>query len=234
MKQNYYFKTLFSVLKALKYSFVKKMYHLSYGMVYLPEGKMKSREGKIIDADNLFADIKEKARKEVLKRYKNIKDANKRAKKIALVAIKFQFLFINPSQDIHFDIEKSISFEGATGSYCQYAYARAKSILRKSKIKAKRKNVNFSQLKEKEEIVLIRKLLYFNREVEMALKTLNPSRIANYIYELSKEFNRFYNKYSVLDSQKELREARISLVFAVSKTFKKGLDILGIPVLEEM
>ncbi len=234
LEQNYYFKTLFSVLKALEYGFAYKMYHLSYGMVYLPEGKMKSREGKIIDADNLFIDIKERAKKEILKRYNNIKDLNERAEKIALGAIKFQFLFINPSQDIHFDMEKSVSFDGATGPYLQYSYARAKSILRKSKIKTEKKNINFSLLKEKEEVVLIRKLLYFNKETSTALENLNPSRIANYLYELSKEFNRFYNKYSVLDSQKKLREARISLVFAVSKTLKKGLDILGIPVLEEM
>lgn len=230
-EQDYYFKTLLSILNALNYPWAKDIYHLSYGMVNLPEGKMKSREGKIVDADNLLLEVKENARKEIVKRYGEIDDLEERVDKIALGAIKFQFLFVNHTQDIQFDPKKSISFDGATGPYCQYAYARARSIMRRG---GEIGEVDYSLLKEDEEIVLGRKILLFEREIDNSANNFNPSRIANYIYELSKEFNRFYNKHSVLESKEDIKKARIALVDAVSKTLKKGLHILGIPVLEEM
>ena len=235
LEQNYYFKTLFFVLKALKYSFADKMHHLSYGMVYLPEGKMKSREGKVIDADDLLIEIKNNAREEVLKRYGRVKDLEKRVEKIALGAIKFQFLFINPTQDIYFDPKESISFDGATGPYLQYSYARARSIIKKAEVKEIDidKKIDFSLISQ-EEVILLRKLLLFNKEIDNALQNFNPSRIANYLYELSKEFNRFYNKHSVIESEKEIKNLRINLVISFSKTLKKGLNILEIPTLEEM
>ncbi|MDD2913584.1 MAG: arginine--tRNA ligase [Candidatus Pacebacteria bacterium] len=234
MEQVYHFQCLFEILKVLKYKWVEKLYHLPYAMVFLPEGKMKSREGKVVDADNLLYEVKENAKKEIILRYGKIKDLEERALKIALGAIKFQLLFIHPCQDIYFDPEKSVSFEGATGPYCQYSYARAKSIIRKSGRKKIKKNVNFSVLKEEEEIVLVRKIICFDREIKIAMETFNPSKIANYLYELSKDLNRFYAKHSVLNSDKETEEARIALIFAVSLVLEKGFGILGIPLLEEM
>lgn len=226
-EQVYHFRCLFKILKVLGYDWAEKLSHLPYGMVNLPEGKMKSREGKVVDADNLLLEVKRNAEEEIEKRYGE--KFEERALKIALGAIKFQLLSVCPERDVCFEPEKSISFEGATGPYCQYAYARTRSILEKSE----EGNPDFSLLKE-EEIILARKLARFEDELKKSAKELNPSRIANYLYELSKEFNRFYAKYPVLTADGGLKFARISLVLAVSKTLKKSLDLLGIPALEKM
>jgi len=243
-EQEYHFKCLFDILKALDYSWAKGCYHLSYGMVYLPEGKMKSREGKIVDADNLIKKMEQLAKEEILKRNPenklSEKEINHRANKIGVGAIKFYLLRVNPSQDIYFNPEKSISFDGFTGPYCQYVYARAAGILSKAKelkIETEKvQGIDFSLLgSNKEELLLVQKLIQFPDEIRLATIEFNPSRLAKYVYETAKAFNQFYANWPVINTgNKELTKARLTLVKVTSVIFKKGLNLLGIESLEEM
>lgn len=238
-EQNYHFKVLFKLLHMLGFEWAKGCYHLSYGMVYLPEGKMKSREGKIVDADDLVAGMQELAAEEICKRDFDDKltdeEIQNRAAKIAIGAINFYLLRVGPRQDIHFDPEESISFDGSTGPYCQYAYARAASILRNATEGIDNTPVDYSLLGEPEELYLLQKLLQLPEEIESAVNGLNPSRIATYIHEVAKAFNQFYQKHSVLQAgNAELVNARMALVQATMIVLKKGLGLLGIEVLEEM
>ena len=239
-EQNYHFQVLFKLLEMLDYSWAKDCRHLSYGMVYLPEGKMKSREGKIVDADDLINQMEKLARKEIEKR--NIEkplsenEIQNRSLNIALSAIKFYLLRMGAEQDIHFNPQESLSFDGFTGPYCQYAYARAKSILRSAAAQAKTKSeVNYSLLGNEQELLLVQKLMAFPQVIETAAAGLNPSKIAIYVYDLAKAFNQFYQKCPVLNAEnKKLAEARLTLVLAVAMLIKQSLNLLGIETLEEM
>ncbi len=226
LEQTFYFKYLFYILKALGYKWADHCIHFSYNMVYLPEGKMKSREGKVVEVDDLIDQVQ----KLVQNNY-SVKDEEK-SLKIALAAIKFNLLLVQPKQDIRFDPEKSISLEGKTGPYCQYALVRAFSILEKEKLK---RNPNFSILTHEKEIIFIRQLSMFSEIVQRAADNYNPSLIANYVYDLAQTFNRFYDALSVLKAEnQEIIQARLYLVKAFSETMKKGLTILNIPYLEKM
>ncbi len=239
-EQNYHFRVLFWLLEKLGYDFAKNCRHLSYGMVYLPEGKMKSREGKIIDADDLISQMEELAQKEIEKR--NIEkslpenEIQNRSLKIALSAIKFYLLRVGAEQDIHFNPQESLSFEGFTGPYCQYTYARAKSILRSAAAQAKAKSkVNYSLLGNEQELLLAQKFMAFEQTVATAATALNPSKIATYVYDLAKAFNQFYQKHSVLNAEnQQLATTRLTLVESVAIVIKQSLNLLGIETLEEM
>ncbi|MCR4342300.1 MAG: arginine--tRNA ligase [Patescibacteria group bacterium] len=240
-EQNYHFKCLFSILKEVGYKWADSCYHLSYGMVYLPEGKMKSREGKVVDADDLINQMTELATEEIRKRDLGHKlddeEIKKRASKIAVGAIKYYLLSVKPAQNIHFDPQASISFDGNTGPYCQYTYARIFGILDK----AKSENIDFrsedfSSLGNTEEIALLQKLIQFPKEIMLAAEEFNPSRITNHIFEISRSFNQFYNKHKVIsdDVPHELTAARLNFIHATSIVLKQGLNMIGIDVLERM
>ena len=239
-EQEYHFKCLFQILADLGYEWAKDCYHLSYGMVYLPEGKMKSREGKIVDADDLIAEIKSMAAEEIRQRdpEKNLSDeeVNRRAEKIGIGAVKYYLLRVRPTQSINFDPAESISFDGFTGPYCQYAYARIFGILEKAGAAGlKLENVDFSQLGNSEELQLLQKLIEFPGEVEGGARELNPSRIAAHIFNTAKAFNQFYNKHQVIQAgNDQLVSARLALIKATAVVLKKGLELLGIDVLENM
>lgn len=236
-EQNYYFQTLFEVLKALGYLWADKCYHSSYAMVYLPEGKMKSREGNVVDADNLLADVQKLVGEEIKKRNPALgeKELDERAKKIAVGAIKFHMLRYRPTQDIHFDPKESIALDGFTGPYCQYAYARIHGILRNAEEKQISGKVDFSLLEKEEERQLIRKLISFPDALKLARVEMNPLRVTTQVYEITKAFNQFYNASPVLTADSEgLVAARIELIKATAIAIKKGLNILGIEVLERM
>lgn len=240
-EQEYYFKCLFTILKKLGYSWVKGCYHLSYGMVYLPEGKMKSREGKIVNADDLIEEMEIRAKEEIEKHNPENKlseeKINSRASKIGIGAIKFYLLRIHPSQDIHFLPKESISFDGFTGPYCQYAYSRTAGILHNAQsIKwGAWKNIDFSVLGNEEELLLIQKLLQFPEKVKAVILESNPSQLAVHLYETSKVFNQFYKCHSVLRAKNvELVKARLALVKATAIVLKKGLSLLGIETMEKM
>ncbi|MDD5750191.1 MAG: arginine--tRNA ligase, partial [Candidatus Pacebacteria bacterium] len=237
-EQNYHFRVLFKLLEMLGYAWAKNCRHLSYGMVYLPEGKMKSREGKIVDADDLIVRMENLAREEIEKRHKEEplgeKEVSERALKIALGAIKFYLLRVGAEQDIHFNPQESLSFEGFTGPYCQYAYARARSILR-SEAAGARNKIDYSLLGNEQELLLAQKLMAFPQVIKAGAEALNPSKIAVYVYDLAKAFNQFYQKHSVLSAQnQETVTARLTLVSGVAIIIKQSLGLLGIDVLEEM
>ena len=240
-EQEHHFAALFEILRQLGYSWANTCHHLSYGMVELPEGRMKSREGTVVDADDLIEEVTGLAKKEIEDRKQGelseeeIKD---RAFKIAVGAIKFYLLSVKPKQDINFDPAASISFEGVTGPYCQYAYARISSILKKAQEKMgeiETENADFSLLGKEEELVLVQKLLNFSSEIQRGVEEMNPSRISNYVYNLAKSFHQFYNKHQIIDTeQPELSRSRLALTTAASIAIRNSLHLLDIEAPEKM
>lgn len=240
-EQDDHFKRLFEILDALGYDWAKGLYHFSYGMVYLPEGRMKSREGTVVDADNLVSEVTNLAKMEILKRYPSdfflAEEIEKMSKIIALGAIKFQLIKTNPNKDINFNPKESISFEGFTGPYCQYAYARIHGILDKleNQFDLNNYNIDYSILQNSEERILIQKLFTFSEIVKTAIEDYMPSKIAVHIYEIAKAFNQFYNKHRVLlDDDDALSQARLALIVVTARIIKKGLNLIGIDILEKM
>lgn len=233
-EQNYHFKVLFLILKKL--GFKQDLHHLSYGMVNLPSGKMKSREGEVIDADDFIKNIQALSKKELKKRYKlSKKELENRSLKIALSAIKYALLKVDSSKNMLFNPKEAISFEGDTGPYLQYSYARASSILRKAKTKKRKKGKKsknpVKQLVEKE-IRLVKKIDKFPEIIALSSSKLNPSFISNYAVELAHIFNDFYHSCPVIGDESE--SLRLSLVKAFKITIKNALYLLGIEVMEEM
>ena len=234
-EQDLQLKQVFKTLELLGYSWAKNCYHLSHGLVYLPEGKMKSREGKVVDADNLIKELESLARKELSGRYKKIskKELESRALIIALGAIKYYILQVDPKSNMHFDPKESLSFNGRTGPYLQYTYARINSILKKAKTKLPKK-VDYNQLVELEEKNMIFSLARFSLIIEESAENYDPSALAKYLYELANDFNNYYHKYPILKSEAKTSQARLNLINSVSLVLKKGLELLGIEVLKEM
>lgn len=227
-EQEYHFKVLFSILEKLGFH-KKDLKHISYGMVNLPEGKMKSREGTVVDADDIIEKVRFLAEKELRKREKlSSEELEKRSLAVALAAIKYMLLKIDIKRNMMFDPKKSISFEGDTGPYLLYSYARASSIMRKSPQPKKFEIKNL----EKVELELVQKILQFEPTVKKAYETLSPSLIANFSYELSKIFNEFYHACPVIGAADE--PFRLALVEAFRTVLKNALHLLGIKTLEEM
>jgi arginyl-tRNA synthetase len=239
-EQEHHFKCLFAILHALGYEWARNCHHLSYGMVYLPEGKMKSREGKIVDADDLITAMITLAEAEIRRRDPEAgltdEQVKNRAAKIGVGAVKFYLLRVRPTQSINFDPAESISFDGFTGPYCQYAYARICGILEKAKSRQRTlQDPDFSLLGNTEEVQLLQKLIEFPQEVESAVEDLNPSKIAGHVFNTAKAFNQFYNKHPVLKAENEqFVDARLALIKATAVVLKNGLNLLGVEVLENM
>ncbi|MFX0033870.1 MAG: arginine--tRNA ligase [Candidatus Hodarchaeota archaeon] len=232
-EQIQHFKWLFAILDKL--GFKGDNFHLSYGMVNLPSGKMKSREGTIVDADDVIMEVEEFALKEVEKRYPDISliEKKKRAETIGLSALKFYILKYNPSKGFIFNPEESISFEGETGPYIQYCYARIHSIINKSTLEIG-SNVNWGLLKHEKELVLVKWLTYFPETINSSEKTYNIHLIAQYLLTLCQYFNSFYTSCQVISEDKELENARLFLIKCVQIVIKIGLTILGIETLDQM
>jgi len=239
-EQEHHFKCLFSMLAALGYAWASNCYHLSYGMVYLPEGKMKSREGKVVDADDLIAGMVELAEEEIRRRDPERKlsdgEVRQRAAVIGTGAIKYYLLRVRPTQSINFDPAESISFDGFTGPYCQYAYARIFGILEKAGQRGMEGgSADLSLLGNMEELLLLKMLIQLPEEVASGVAEYNPSRVAVHVFNTAKAFNQFYNKHAVLQSgSNELTAARLALIRATAVVLKRGLNLLGIDVLENM
>lgn len=228
-EQEYHFKVLFAILKKLGYNF-EGLKHLSYGMVNLPEGKMKSREGTVVDADDLIDEVQNLVKKELKSRDKlSTKLLEEKSLKIALAAIKYILLKVDTRKDMIFNPKESIDFEGDTGSYILYSYARASSILKK--IKKFEKNYPLEELEDKE-IALVKKLAEFKELVLKSYRDLNPSIIANYSYQLSQVFNEFYHNCPVVNSEKQ--SFRANLVICFKQVLKNSLQLIGMEPLERM
>jgi len=235
-EQNYHFQVLFEILRRFGFELAEQCYHLSYGMVYLPEGKMKSREGTVVDADNLMDELKFMAEAEVKKRARDIKGEQLESisEIIGLSALKFYVLKISPSKDINFNPVESLSFEGDTGPYIQYTHARISSLLRKSGMYGD-DFANFTKLGNKEEVDIVKELLIFPKILISSAENYNPSWLASYLLELAKSFNKFYHDHSVLNSgDEELTSGRVALSKSVGIVLKEGLRILGIVAPEKM
>ena len=229
-EQEYHFKVLFNVLEKLKIASENKLKHLSYGMVNLPNGRMKSREGTVVDADDLINEVQELVKKDLSSRQKlGKKKLEESSLKIALAAIKYFLLKVDIKRNMAFNPEESISFEGDTGPYLEYSYARATSIINKSKEKGEMILPEEFEDKEKE---LIAKLNDFKKTVEDAFKSMNPAIIANYAFKLSQVFNEFYHSEKVIGSDYEV--FRIKLTDTFRQILKNSLYLLGIEVVEEM
>ncbi|MBT4175182.1 arginine--tRNA ligase [archaeon] len=232
-EQNYHFKVLFKILDLLGYKYAKDCYHLSYGMVSLPEGKMKSREGTVVDADDLMDDLFNLARKEVEKRNKLSKTKTEElARKISLSALKFYLLKHSAHKDFTFNPKESISFEGETGPYLQYSLVRAKKIKKQLKKSSK---INYNLLIHPAEQGLVREFSELSSVLEKAAKTYSPHAITVYAYNLASSFNRFYELCPVIKAENdELQKARYILVDSYINIMGSCLWLLGIETVEQM
>ncbi len=236
-EQNYHFQVLSILLDRLGFKWGKELVHFSYGMVELPNGKMKSREGTVVDADDLmqlmiddalktsmelgkFADMEEEERNEI-------------ARIVGMGALKYFILKVDARKNMLFNPEESIDFNGNTGPFIQYTYARIRSILRKAP-STQSSLSSLSTLNDKE-VELIQKMSEYGAAVEQAGKDYSPSGIANYCYELTKVFNQFYHDYSILNEEDEQkRQVRLAIARNVGKIIKNGMALLGIEVPERM
>jgi arginyl-tRNA synthetase len=232
-EQSYHFKVLFTVLKKFGYSWADGCYHFAYGMVNLPEGRMKSREGTVVDADDLIHEMEALAREEILKRHESLDESklNERARIIALGSLKFYLLKIDAIKDMTFNPKESISFEGDTGPYLQYTHARACSILRKAAVSGiePEPNIIFSLLSESSENELISLLSQFPEKVREACDSYKPHLIAQHLLSIGRAFNEFYHSSPCLQEENEsLMLARLLLIDCTRIVLEKGLNLLGI------
>lgn len=241
-EQNYHFKALSIILDRLGFKWGKDLVHLSYGMVELPNGKMKSREGTVVDADDLIASMIQKARvvsEDKVDKLEGITDAEKDeiARIVGLGALKYFILKIDVKKNMLFNPDESIDFNGNTGPFIQYTYARLCSILKnaeKQNIYMKM-HIMYNAIIKPEEISLIKKMNDFDKVVTQAYIDYNPSIIANYCYELAKEFNKFYSIYRILDAEESYEvKFRIVMVRNIHKIIKSGMDLLGIECPDRM
>lgn len=238
-EQIYHFKVLFLVLKKLGYSWADMLYHLSYGMVNLPEGRMKSREGTVVDADDLIDSLRDMAVEEikVKNREEAVGDINDVAEKIALGALHYFLLQVTPSKDMLFNPKESLSFNGDTGPYLQYMGARITSVLKKAESSPSVQGAvsDYSLLDEEYEWELLKLLAKFPDVVDEAGRNMDPSRIALYLYELSKGFSRFYHECPILDEKNPvLSKTRLDLAKSVLVVLKNAMNLVMIPFLESM
>ncbi|MFX1281865.1 MAG: arginine--tRNA ligase [Promethearchaeota archaeon] len=232
-EQDLYFKQLFAVLDSI--GFTEHKYHLSYGMIFLPEGKMKSREGTVVDTDDLIDEILDLAYEEVSKRYPTLDEQEKakRANIIGMGAVRFFILKFNLKSDFIFDPKMSISFEGETGPYIQYCYARIESIITKSKANIDL-NINWKILNHETEENLIKHLNYFPEIINQAVQKYIIHIVPQYLLTLCQIFNSFYSACPVISEDKELEKARLLLIKCVQLVIKTGLELLGIETLNKM
>ncbi len=235
-EQDYHFKVLFLILQKLGFAWAKNLYHLSYGMVELPNGKMKSREGTVVDADDLIEEMVQVA-EELSQELGKLDGYTQQQKQqlyrvIGLGALKYYILKVDPKKKIAFNPQESIDFQGNTGPFIQYTYARIQSILRKAGELPTLPTSGDLHPKERE---LIKQLSLFASVVQQAADTYSPALIANYVYELVKEFNSFYQNVSILGEEDPVkRSLRIHLSRKVGEVIATGFDLLGIEVPERM
>lgn len=236
-EQDYHFKVLFLILKKLGYDWAQHLYHLSYGMVELPSGKMKSREGTVVDADDLMAEMKATAQQisEDLGKLDGFSEEEKGSlyNTIGMGALKYYMLKVDPKKQMMFNPEESVDFNGNTGPFIQYTYARIQSILRKATFDYSKES-QLEELHEKEK-ELIKQVQLFPEVIQSAAENHSPALIANYTYDLVKEFNSFYQNVSILgEDNMDKKVFRVQLSKSVSDVIKNAFGLLGISVPERM
>jgi arginyl-tRNA synthetase len=237
-EQNYHFQVLKLILKKLGYDWADSIYHLSYGMVELPEGKMKSREGTVVDADDLIENMVSTAKETSLELGKldnmEIEEQSRLFTILGLGALKYFILKVDPKKTMLFDPKESIDFNGNTGPFIQYTHARIKSILRKAHEQEIKSEFNNSLLNEIE-IEIVKMLNSFPEKILEAGREHSPALIANYAYDLAKEFNHYYHEVSILKEENtKVRSQRLVLITLIAQVLKKSMGILGIELPERM
>jgi len=235
-EQNYHFQVLALVLKKLGYDWADRLFHLSYGMVELPEGKMKSREGTVVDADDLMDEMEHTARQmsEELGKLDEYgeEEKNRIYRQVGMGALKYFILKVDARKNMTFDPRESVDFNGNTGPFIQYTYARIRSLIRKGEKITKR--AGDTPLIDKE-IALIRMMYNYPEIIREAADSHNPSLVANFLYELAKEFNQYYHDHSILSAEKEeLIQLRLLLVEVIGQVIDSGMELLGIEMPERM
>jgi arginyl-tRNA synthetase len=237
-RQSDYFKQLFKVLELLGFDWVKRLYHLAYGWVSLPEGAMSSRTGVVVNADDVFKRLTDLEEDEVRNSMKEIISLKETSRKVALASFRYGILKIDPKQDIVFDFSKVTKFEGNTGPYLMYTYARAKSILEKAGVGEEKLDFSLKRYEkikmEKKELEIVRVVSRFPEVAIEAAENFAPHIIANYLYEVAQRFNSFYADTPVLNAKGDVRNFREGLVKCLSVVMKNGLGLLGIEVVEKM
>jgi arginyl-tRNA synthetase len=232
-EQNYHFEVLFEILRKLNFEFADGCYHLSYGMVNLPEGKMKSREGKVVDADDLIDELNSLATQELEKRGINKEQISAIAIKITLAALKYYLLKIVPKKDFTYNPAESISFEGDTGPYIQYTYVRALKIIQKLNLEPA--GLDYTLLQHDSEKALIKMLYEYPHVLEKAASDYSPSTLTQYTLKLCQTFNSFYEQCRVVGVEpKALEQVRGKLLFNLLIVLKSALFQLGIDTVTEM
>ena len=236
-EQDYHFQVLFEILKKLGYSWANQLYHLSYGMVELPEGKMKSREGTVVDADDLMQEMYEtaKSKAQELGKLENLSDEEKEIsyETVGMGALKYFMLKVDPKKKMLFNPAESIDFNGNTGPFIQYTYARIQSLLSKA---ALQKNEISDEVElnefEKELIIL---LSNYKEVIQKSAETLSPAHVANYVYEVVKSYNSFYQNNPILNNENEnVKNFRLQISDLTAQTIKKSLSLLGIGTVNRM
>ncbi|HAW19063.1 MAG TPA: arginine--tRNA ligase [Flavobacteriales bacterium] len=236
-EQDYHFKVLFKILEKLGYSWAPNCRHLSYGMVDLPSGKMKSREGTVVDADDLMVEVVRAAQESSQDkgRLDSLSESEQRDlfETLGIGALKFFLLRVDPKKRMMFDPEESVALNGDTGPFVQYTYARCRAVLRKSGADPIRADLEGVQLMDKER-ALLRGLMSFRAEMNTAAMAMNPSAVANYCLEIAKVYNQFYHDIPILTADGAERSFRLELTRLTSETIKVGMSLLGIDVPEQM
>jgi arginyl-tRNA synthetase len=235
-EQDYHFKVLFTILKRLDKDGADGLFHLSYGMVDLPSGKMKSREGTVVDADDLMSEMEQTAKEQTEANGKV--DGFTEQEKLSLYhtigmgALKYFLLKVDPKKRLLFDPNESVDFQGHTGPFIQYTHARIRSVLNRAQVTdAPNTYINIAP----EERDLIVTLTQFPEIIKSAAEAYSPALIANYVYELAKIFNKFYHEKSILQAEDEAsKQFRLRLSAASGKVINKGMKLLGIEVPERM
>ncbi len=239
-EQNYHFTVLFYILKKLGYDWADQLFHLSYGMVNLPEGKMKSREGTVVDADDLIDALRDGAIEEITEKGREnaVGDVSDVGEKVALGALHYFLLQTSPTKDMTFNPKESLSFNGNTGPYLQYMGARITSILKKASdagLSTGSNDVNFALLKHDAEWELVKTLEMYPKTVQRAAENLDPSLLANYSYDVAKVFSRFYHDCPILGADKEeLKMPRLELARCTLTVLKNAMNLILVPFLETM
>ncbi|RQO36739.1 arginine--tRNA ligase [Chryseobacterium sp. KBW03] len=235
-EQDYHFQVLFKILKKLGYEWADQLYHLSYGMVELPEGKMKSREGTVVDADDLMQEMYEtaKSKAQELGKLESLSEEDKETsyETVGLGALKYFMLKVDPKKKMLFNPAESIDFNGNTGPFIQYTYARIQSLLSKAgTLNTETADIELNQ-SEKE---LIMQLTNFKTVVAKSAETLSPALVANYVYDLVKAYNSFYQNNPILNQEDEnVKQFRLNISDLTAKTIKKSLELLGIGTVNRM
>ncbi|MDR1306954.1 MAG: arginine--tRNA ligase [Treponema sp.] len=240
-EQQYHFRVLFSILEKLGFPWAKNLFHLSYGMVNLPEGKMKSREGTVVDADDLIDSLRDMALEEIREKEREeaVENPGETAEKIALGALHYYLLSVSPGKDMLFNPGESLSFNGNTGPYIQYMGARISALLRGAPSPAETAVAgpgNHAELLTGDpEWELLKVLADYDAAVAAAAEGMDPSLVGTYLYSLSRAFSRFYHDCPILQAETSaLSEARLTLARGVLRVLKDALDLIGIPFLETM